>query len=151
ALLATWQGELNAARLSAETCLELARQLEDPALIEGALLTMGVVHLNMGNYAASAPFFKEALELFQDESNVLFPTIVRVNCGNVALGMGNPTEARAWLEQAYADSRDLGEDWINSFILEHLGEVARVEGDYAAARHYYEESESLLRTMRDEN
>ena len=33
--------------------------------------------------------------------------------------------------------------------MNNLGEVARVQGDYAKARKYYEESEALLRAMSD--
>ncbi|MFN8417751.1 MAG: tetratricopeptide repeat protein [Anaerolineae bacterium] len=63
--------------------------------------------------------------------------------------MGNPAEARALLEVAHNTSHAWGEGWINSFVLNNLGEVARVQGDYQSARRYYYQSEVLLREMGD--
>jgi len=45
---------------------------------------------------------------------------------------------------AESAARQLNENWLISFALNNLGEVARVQGQYALARKYYEECEALL-------
>jgi tetratricopeptide (TPR) repeat protein len=45
--------------------------------------------------------------------------------------------------------RDISEDWGLSFVLNNLGEVARVKGNYEEAYGYYKESEALLRATGD--
>ena len=67
----------------------------------------------------------------------------------MTLGLGHPAEARDWLEKAYLLFRDVGETWGLSFVLNNLGEVARVQGDYDQAGKYYQQSEALLRATGD--
>jgi tetratricopeptide (TPR) repeat protein len=53
------------------------------------------------------------------------------------------------LNRAYPIFREIGEDWGLSFVLNNLGEVARVQGNYEQAYEYYKESEALLRATED--
>jgi len=62
---------------------------------------LGVVNVNMGNDSDAHPLLKEASSLFQEAGQRFFYGVSLVHLGNVALGMGNPTEARQWLEKAY--------------------------------------------------
>jgi non-specific serine/threonine protein kinase len=151
ALLATWQGDLHAALSSGESCVEVAREIGQPQLISRSVLALGVVRLNMGDYAGARPLVQEALNLFQAARSIFFTTSSLVHLGNLELGLGNAAAARAYLDRAYAGSRDYGERWSNAFVLNNLGEVARVQGDYDAAKRYYEESEALLRAMGDQD
>jgi tetratricopeptide (TPR) repeat protein len=54
--------------------------------------------------------------------------------------LGQPQEARAWLEQAGALAERAGDSWLKAFAVNNQGEIARVVGDYDAARRYYEET-----------
>src|SRR4029079_5087026 len=66
------------------------------------------------------------------------------------LGLGHSEEARTLHEKAQAQAQALGENWLLSFGLNNLGEVARTEGHYDLARKYYEECEALLRDTGDQ-
>jgi tetratricopeptide (TPR) repeat protein len=145
AQLAEWQGDAKTALPQIEESLTIWQQLEDEQALSLALMTLGNIHVNMGNDAVAYPILKEARELFQKWGDVFFNTLILVTLGNVALGLGNPVEARDWLEEAYTLSRESGDNWMMSFALDNLGEVARVQGDYDQARKYYYESEALLR------
>jgi predicted ATPase len=145
AQLAEWQGDANTALPLIEECLSIWEQLEYEPDMPLALMTLGNIHVNMGNDALAYPILKEARAIFQKWDNVFFKTLILVTLGNVALGMGNPAEARDWLEEAYNVSQESGDNWMTSFALDNLGEVARVQGDYNKARGYYHESETLLR------
>ncbi len=48
-----------------------------------------------------------------------------IHLGNAELGLGNPEQARALHEEALAEAREIGENWMLSFALNNLGEVAR--------------------------
>lgn len=145
AQFAEWQGDAKTALPQIEECLTIWQQLDYEPDMPLALMTLGNIHINMGNDEVAYPILKEARALFQKWDNVFFNTLILVTLGNVALGLGNPAEARDWLEEAYIMSRESGDKWMTSFALDNLGEVARVRGDYTKARGYYHESEALLR------
>ena len=149
ALLALWRADLSTALTRGQEDLALWQRLEDEQGLPLALLSMGIIHINMGHDAAAHPLLVEAQQLFEQSGNTYFYGTTMVHLGNVSLGLGKPQEALGWLEKAYTITRELGDNWQISFALNNLGEVARVQGDYARARHYYEESEALLRSMGD--
>jgi tetratricopeptide (TPR) repeat protein len=64
--------------------------------------------------------------------------------GNAELGLGHPDQAYAYHSKAEAVARQINENWLLSFALNNLGEVARTQGQYELARKYYEECEALL-------
>ena len=66
------------------------------------------------------------------------------------LGLGNTERARILHEEARVEARTLNDNWLLSFALNNLGEVARVQGQYDLARKYYEESDSLLTDSGDD-
>jgi predicted ATPase len=148
-LLALWRADLPVAFTRGQEGLALLQHLEDEVGLPLGLLSMGIVHINMGHDTAAHPLLEEAQEMFQKNNNTYFYGTTMVHLGNVSLGLGKTQEALGWLEKAYVITHELGDNWQISFTLNNLGEVARVQGDYAKARHYYEESEALLRSMGD--
>jgi tetratricopeptide (TPR) repeat protein len=78
-----------------------------------------------------------------------FHAITTVHLGNAELGLGHPGRARAYHEEAYREALAIGENWILSFALNNLGEVARTQGQYDLARKYYDECVALLRDTGD--
>jgi tetratricopeptide (TPR) repeat protein len=148
-LLALWRADLSTAFTRGKESLALFQRLEDEQGVPLALLSMGIVHINMGHDGAAHPLLVEAQENFLQTGNIYFYGTTMVHLGNVSLGLGKPQEALGWLEKAYQITKELGDNWQISFCLNNLGEVARVQGDYVNARRYYEESETLLRSMGD--
>lgn len=63
--------------------------------------------------------------------------------------MGHLEKARTYHEEALAKARSIDENWLISFALNNLGEVARTQGQFDLARKYYEECEELLRAAGD--
>jgi tetratricopeptide (TPR) repeat protein len=92
---------------------------------------------------------RDALELFEQQNLPYFHIMTIVLLGNVQLGSGTLEQARALYEEAAVRARALGENWILSFALSNLGEVARTQGQYVLAGKYYEECETLLRETGD--
>jgi predicted ATPase len=148
--LAMWQGEQEFAITQLQKSLVSAQRREDEQMMPLLLLGNGVVLINMGRDSAAEPLLKEAQALFEQANMPYFHVLTTVHLGNVELGLGNIEQARAQHEAGQAEARLLHENWILSFALNNLGEVARTLGQYELARNYYEEAESLLQDQGDQ-
>lgn len=142
--MAMWQGEQAVGLERMQKGLALVQKLEDEQMV--SLMTMGnaVAYINMGRDSDAQPLLKESQNMFKQLNMPYFHALTTVHLGNVELGLGNIEQARQQHELARAEAQTLHENWILSFALNNLGEVARVQGQYELARKYYEECEALL-------
>jgi predicted ATPase len=147
--LAMWQGEQDFALAQLQKSLAIVKQQEDEQMMPLMLLGNSVMLINMGRDRAAQPLLSEARDLFKQQNFSYFNALTTVYLGNVERGLGNIEEARMLHEEALAEGRKIGENWILSFALSNLGEVARTQGQYNLARSYYEECEALLRDTGD--
>jgi tetratricopeptide (TPR) repeat protein len=147
-LMALWQGKQDAALSLIEESLELARTLEDDSWMAGSYMATAIVFINMGRDETAQPLLEKARLIFK-EHNAYFHAITTVHLGNAELGLGYPERARAYHEEAHREALAIGENWIRSFALNNLGEVARTRRQYDLARKYYEECVALLRDTGD--
>ncbi len=148
-MMSLWQGEQEAGLAQIEEGLEIELRLENEEMVATWLLGKGVSLINMGKDSDARPFLEEAQALFEQHFHPYFHIFTIVHLGNVELGLGNPEKALAWQEKAYAEARAINENWLLSFALNNLGEVARTQGKYDLARQYYEECQRLLRDTGD--
>jgi predicted ATPase/DNA-binding SARP family transcriptional activator len=58
-----------------------------------------------------------------------------------------PTDRRVELEEALSIGRELGDPWNTATALRYLGLIASMQGNYAEARSFLEESLEISRTM----
>jgi tetratricopeptide (TPR) repeat protein len=142
-LLALWQGKQDTALSHIQESLALEQKLERDFLVAGAYMANAIVFINMGRDGTAQPLLEKA-RLFLKEYSPYFHAITTVHLGNAELGLGHPEQARAYHEEAYREALAIGENWIQSFALNNLGEVARTQGQYDLARKYYEECIGLL-------
>jgi predicted ATPase len=147
--LAMWQGEQEFALTQLQKSLAIAQMYEDDQLMPLLLLGNGVVLINMGRDSEAEPSLMEALDLFKQQGMLYFHALATIHLGNVELGLKHAERARALHEEGLAEARALNENWVISFALNNLGEVARTQGQYDLARKYYEECEALLRDTGD--
>ncbi|HEX5836385.1 MAG TPA: tetratricopeptide repeat protein, partial [Anaerolineales bacterium] len=147
-LMALWQGKQDAALSQIQESLELARTLGDDSWMAGSCMATAIVFINMGRDETAQPLLEKARLIFK-EYNAYFHAITTVHLGNAELGLGYPERARAYHEEAHREALAIGENWIRSFALNNLGEVARTQGQYDLARKYYEECVALLRDTGD--
>lgn len=148
-MMTLWQGEQESGLAKIEEGLAIEMRLENEQLVAPALLGKGVSLINMGKDSAARPILEEAQSLFQQHFQPYFHVFTTVHLGNVELGLGNPEKALIWQEEAYTEAKAINENWLLSFALNNLGEVARTQGKYDLARKYYEECEDLLRDTGD--
>ena len=142
--MALWQGEQEVGLGRIQKGLTIVQRLEDEQMVP--LFTMGnaVAYINMGRDSEAQPLLKESQGMFKQLNMPYFHALTTVHLGNAELGLGNIEQARKQHEQAKVEARLINENWLLSFALNNLGEVARVQGLYDIARKYYEECEALL-------
>jgi len=111
---------------------------------EMELLSSTWAEMATRNHCWSNPvnFFKKTDQLY-------FHALTLVHLGNAELGLGHLEKARTYHEEALAEARLIGENWLISFALNNLGEVARTQGQFDLARKYYVECEALLHPTGD--
>jgi tetratricopeptide (TPR) repeat protein len=148
-MLALWRGDQETALSQIQESLTVLQRLEDDFLMANVLMSKAIAFINMGKDADAQPLLEKARGFFKDHQPY-FHAITSVHLGNVQLGLGHPEQARALHEGALAEARAQDENWLLSFALNNLGEVARVQRQYDLARNYYAECEALLRDTGDQ-
>jgi predicted ATPase/DNA-binding SARP family transcriptional activator len=85
--------------------------------------------------------FLPAWESLLDNADPWVRALTRLQLGKmrIMLGQGG-RDADAYLEQALAEFRAIGERWGISFALTELADRIAVRGEFAAAREYYEQA-----------
>ena len=149
-MLALWQGQQETALTRIQEALAIQQRLEDDRMMAMTQMAKGIAFINMGRDSAAKPLLKDAQALFEEQNMPYFHALTAVHLGNVELGLGNVEQARLQHEMALSEARTIHENWILSFALNNLGEVARTQGRYDLARKYYEECQSLLNGTGDE-
>ena len=142
--MAMWQGEQDTGLERMHKSLLIVQKLEDEQLIPFFMMGNAVAYINMGRDRDAQPLLKESQGMFKQMNIPYFHALTTVHLGNVELGLGNIEQARKQHEQARVEAQAIKENWILSFALNNLGEVARVQGQYDLARKYYEDCEALL-------
>ena len=140
-IMAMWEGDLTTALNYMEAGLEIFRYLEVTEGIANATLGAGVVLINQGRDEEARAYLVDVIRLMDEIQFPYFKAVGMVHLANAALGLGKLEEALGWLDQAEAIAAQAGDAWLKAFTANNRGEVARVEGDYALARRYYEETE----------
>ena len=143
-LLAVWQGEQEEGLAQIEESMTIAQRLQDEQMMPLLLMINAIAFISMGRDRTAQPLLRDALELFEQQDLPYFHIITIVLLGNVQLGSGDLEQARVLYEEAAVRARAFGENWVLSFALSNLGEVARLQGQYDLAGKYYGECEALL-------
>ena len=142
-MMALWQGQQETALAKLQEALAIQLRLEDDRMVASTQMANGIAFINMGRDGDAKPLLEAASQFFE-ANNPYFHALTLVHLGNAELGLGHPDQAYAYHSKAEAVARQINENWLLSFALNNLGEVARTQGQYELARKYYEECEALL-------
>jgi predicted ATPase/class 3 adenylate cyclase len=133
-----------------EECLEIGRQLDNPALVAQAYSNAGITAWYLGEYTRMYNMLSESLAIFTglgdpDGSGLLCCNHYRLCLALVALG--RPLEAHAAAERGLQLARRSGDTFSEGLYLYQLGQFAIVQGDYAQAHQLLSDSMRILQAL----
>ena len=146
--LAHFHGELDAADVLATEALSVARTIGDQFTAARALLVLGQVGLQQGDYERTMVRIEAARTLFQEleltsVGGSHFLARAYSILGRLAIARGDAAEATRYLEEALRRQRPLSFTWGLGNTLRLLGDLARDRGDHERAMASYRESVRL--------
>ena len=121
--LALWSGDLNVASKNAHEAVEMGQRLKLDVVLSNAKLGYGTTLVNQGKDKEAYPHLVDAVELFDDQDQSWAKGATLVHLGNVALGLGQASEAISWLDMAMPLLNASGDVWNMAFGLNNYGEV----------------------------
>jgi predicted ATPase/DNA-binding SARP family transcriptional activator len=148
-LLASLQGDHQAARALSEESLAIFRELGDRRGIALSLNYLGYVPPDRGNEAAKRALFEESLSIFREMGDKLGIADSLLNLGNLAAEQGEHEAAQMLVEESLAIFREIGHKHGIALSLRWLGRAAQQEGEYEAARALLEESLAISQELGD--
>jgi predicted ATPase/DNA-binding CsgD family transcriptional regulator len=147
-------GDVEAAHAMLQEAIASARVSEARFPEASAMLAMGFVQIQRGDYEATMSWTSQALEAFRrlehtaDDARY-FTSLALAHLGQICLISGDTRGAETYLLQAAHLQRELGFRWGLGDSLRLLGHVARSQGDPDQARRHYQESLELARELGD--
>ena len=145
AMLDSWIG--TDSRQLAETALEIARDLEDPALLTRTLTAYGGV--NAHNGFAAKPYFAEALELARVAGDAWRISQLLGWQSYGANMMGDPATARAAAEEGRDFAEGIGDRFVARQCRWSLGLALMMHGELAGAVAQFDEVAAEAEVTRD--
>ncbi len=114
-----------------------------------ALNVAGFLALFQGDFAAARQHAQDALAIAQpaDDKSAMAMALFVLGDDVVAESVERGIAMR---QQSLALSEAIGDKWMMAFTLNALGELARLQDDYAAARAYYETALQIRREIQDQ-
>ena len=148
-LLASIQGDWPASKRFAEESRSLSKQLGDPSLARGSLLTLGRARIADGDPDGAIALFAEAEVAAANVGDLPLLGMARFNAGYLELTRGDYRQAELRLEEAHETLVAAGHHHGAARSLAALGSVALHEQRTADAEHHLRQSIELARKVGD--
>jgi predicted ATPase len=147
-VLGAEQGDYDAAESLISQSLEIARQLGDKRSMAVSLNALGVNARDSDNLPAAANFLEQSLALWREtrRSSRRSP---RHQQSRERRQLTGGLRARALYEECLSIFRELDDRAGIAWALNHQGDVARDQGDSAAAQSFYQSSLAIFRELDD--
>jgi len=146
ARLALHQSDLDEADAFAQEGRERFRSGGDTRGVAAALLCLGEVAFARGQFAAES-LLAEGLEACRQSGWAQGSALALVKLGAAAMMLGEPSRARAPLEEGFALAETLGDAPTLALAFHERGRLAMREGDYARAGALLEQSLEIWRRL----
>jgi predicted ATPase/transcriptional regulator with XRE-family HTH domain len=134
----------------AEECLDIGRQLDNPALVAQGYSNVGITAWYLGEYTRMCDMVSESLAICTelgdpDGSHLLCYNHYRLCLALVALG--HPLDAHAVAERGLQLARRSGDTVAEGLCLYLLGQFAILQGDYARAHELLSDGMRILQVI----
>ncbi len=136
------------ARQLFEEAMVLFQEVGDTWRKARALAQWGRIFTHQGKYAHARSLLEESLVHFRalgDKNRIGYSLYLLARV--LFLAQDDPARARTLAEESLSFFRQVGADWLVSFALSLMGQLALQEGDVAQARELAEESLMLFRKI----
>ncbi len=141
-------GDYKSARHYCEEGLHLSRELQIKSGISFAAHSLGLIALQQGHYLEASLLFEESRDIERESGAKSGIALSLLWSARLALNyLHDAALARSQFEEALLLSRELGNRWLEGWLLLNLGEVARYEERYEDARQLYEQSRQILKQV----
>lgn len=139
------RGDIAVLQHYANKLLELAQSASDPKWLGKANHFLGTANVYQGNADIAERHYKAALKNYKLAGNDIGTIGVLIGMGAVQADIIlDFTESRRLFEEALELSRKTQQDLYGAFALANLGEISRLEGDYARAIRFADQSVALF-------
>jgi tetratricopeptide (TPR) repeat protein len=129
--------------------LHAARHTNEPAAEADALLNLGHIYWQQGQYQQAADHLQQALTLAREIGDRVGETGALHNLGIVYQRQGHYQQAADHLQQALTLAREIGDRVGETNALLNLGIVDRRQGHYQQAADHYQQALALAREIGD--
>lgn len=140
-------GDITKAQTTLERGQDLMRIAQPPVGHQDPLTPLSLTHSLVGDYETAVRLATEALDFHRTRDDGMSSMVTYYVLTSAAFGQGNYPEAKRYSEQALSLARKLGQIWFEAYIRIDLGNIARVMGNYAEARHHYQASYQIRKDI----
>lgn len=134
------KGDYGQATALYKIALQVAKQLNQPLGVGGALVGLGDVHTAQGDYLRAADNYQKALKLAKESDSKGGLAYVSVKMGNIHYQQGNFAQAMEHYQRSMKVYEELGSTQEIAYPLLNVGNAYFSQGDYAQALEYYQRS-----------
>ncbi|MBN1429492.1 MAG: tetratricopeptide repeat protein [Anaerolineae bacterium] len=140
-------GNLVEAHQLAQQAVDVLRRFEPGKPLAHALNTLGVMHLNAGDYPIARESIQESLAIYRVSGSRGECISALLNLGYICIGLGDYETARSVLENGLALCYEEGIRESMARFLHNLGYLNLAIGDLTAALYYFEQALPLCDEM----
>ena len=144
--LAWSQGDLDAARVYYEECLNLSREIGDQRKIAQACNGLGITRLNQNDFDIRS-LLEESLQIGRELADEPIVGVALMGLGELSRLEGKNAEARVFYEEIVTEARKGGDTFNLLYALFNLGSVSCMDGDAETAWKQFAESISLAKDL----
>ena len=144
--LAWSQGDLIAAEIYYEECLNLSREIGDRKKIAQSCNGLGITRLNQNNFDIR-PLLEESLQIGRELDDKAIVGVALMGLGEIARLEDDYTKARSYYEETLSEARTGGDAFNLLYALFNLGSVSCLTGDAETAREQFTESLSIAKDL----
>lgn len=146
-LISGLMGDYPRARTSAESSIDLYREIGDDRGAGLALAALGATYSYEGKREEAIESLQESLNLLEPRGEWSGIVYAHLWLGDVWLRLGDTTRAATNWEESLRLAQELGDNYLMAWSLGGLADVARLRGDYERAIRMHREILSLYRDL----
>lgn len=148
-IIANVRGDITRALSHYRECIAAYERLGMTREVCGALNNLGMLHTDIGEWAAAAAAYGEASRLAEREGDRSVQIVLMGNLAELALAQGKIDEAEAVCRRALPMVREMADARAEAELRKHLGVIARERGEDATAEQEFSLGAALASMRQD--